>query len=198
MQPTLILASTSPYRAELLSRLTPDFDRVPPGVDETPLPGEDPEALAVRLAAEKAQAVANRRPDAIVVAGDQVLCCQGLAFGKPGDAGRASEMLLSLSGKEAVFLSAVCILDARQSRCEALMSRWRVRYRTLTAEDVDAYLALDRPFDCAGAIRTEAHGPLILDHIEGDDPTALMGLPLVPIARVLRNFGLDLLHRPLG
>lgn len=194
MRPPLVLASTSPYRAELLARLTPDFECLAPDVDETPAPDESPEALAVRLAAAKAEAVGRLRPNALVIGGDQVLCCEGRALGKPGGVARATDMLLWLSGKSAEFLSAVCVLEAASGRARQLIERWTVRYRTLSAEDVAAYLALDRPFDCAGAIRTEAHGPLILDEIQGGDPNALIGLPLVSVAGALREFGLDLLH----
>ena len=194
-QSRLVLASTSRYRAELLRRLTPDFCCIGPEVDETPLPDEPPEALAVRLARAKSQAVAAGAGDnALVIGSDQVLICEGEALGKPEAHARALAMLRGLSGRDAEFHTAVCVTDTRTGRTEGFVDCWRVRYRTLSDADIERYLMLDAPFDCAGAIRTEAHGPLLLDKIEGGDPSALIGLPLVPLAACLRRMGLDLLH----
>lgn len=191
----LVLASTSRYRAALLKRLTPNFCCISPKVDETPLPDELPEALAVRLARAKSQAVAaHAGHDALVIGSDQVLACEGQALGKPEAHAPALAMLRRLSGREAVFHTAVCVTDTRTGSAIPFVDRWHVRYRRLSDADIERYLALDAPFDCAGAIRTEAHGALLLDKIEGGDPSALIGLPLVPLAVCLRSLGLDLLH----
>jgi septum formation protein len=189
----LILASTSPYRRELLQRLRLPFDVVAPDTDESPLPGETPAATSERLALAKARDVARRHPDAVVIGSDQVAECDGLAIGKPHTHERAKAQLQSMSGRSVVFHTAVAVVcgDALQG-CERVPVT--VDFRVLTAQDIEAYLRLDRPYDCAGSAKCETLGIALLDRIGSDDPTALIGLPLIATARLLREAGIDPLH----
>ena len=196
--PRLILGSTSRYRRELMERLRLPFDIVAPEVDETPAPGETPAALARRLALAKARAVATLHPHALVVGSDQVCDLDGEPLGKPGDHARATAQLQRLRGRSVVFHTAVAVAG-RASSGQAFeaqdLASVRVRFRTLSDAEIETYLRLDEPYDCAGSGRCEALGITLLEAIDSDDPTALVGLPLIRTARLLREAGLDPLHR---
>lgn len=187
--PPLILASTSRYRQELLARLRLPFDAVGPEVDETALPGETPAALAERLALAKARAVAARFPGAVVIGSDQVADLGGEAIGKPGTHEAAAAQLARMSGREVVFQTAVAIVAPGLAAIER--AEVRVQVRELTAAAIEAYLRADEPYDCAGSAKVESLGIALLDAVESDDPTALIGLPLIRTCALLRRAGLE-------
>jgi septum formation protein len=189
--PPLILGSTSRYRRELLERLRLPFEAVSPQVDETPLPGEAPAALALRLALAKAQAVAALHPQAVVIGSDQVADLDGQPIGKPGTHERAVAQLRQLSGRRAVFQTAVAVVRASTGFAEALLAPVTVRFRHLRDDEIERYLRLEQPYDCAGSAKSETLGIALLDAIESDDPTALVGLPLIRTCQLLRRAGLD-------
>ncbi|CAN5281168.1 Maf-like protein [soil metagenome] len=187
--PRVILASTSRYRHELLARILPTFEAVAPDVDETALPDETVTATALRLSIDKALAVASRHPDAIVIGGDQLAELDGEPIGKPGNFDNALAQLRRLRGRDVQFHSGICLLDGpNQRRRDAVVST-RVRFRELPDQDLADYLRIDEPWDCAGSARAEALGITIVEAIESDDPTALIGLPLITIAGWLRETG---------
>jgi septum formation protein len=189
----LVLGSTSPYRRELLSRLRLPFDVASPDVDETPHAGETPRALALRLALAKAQAVAARFPGAVVIGSDQVADLDGLALGKPGNHARAVEQLRRMRGHAVVFQTAVAVV-CRESGFEQLdLAPVNVRFRDLADMEIEAYLQAEQPYDCAGSAKSEGLGIALLEAIESDDPTALVGLPLIRTCRMLRAAGVRLL-----
>jgi septum formation protein len=185
----LILASTSPYRRELLTRLRLPFETVAPGVDETPRPGEAPADLALRLAIAKAQAVSTSRPDAIVIGSDQVATVDGQPIGKPGDFERARAQLRMLSGREVAFHTALAVTDGRRTTRASVITR--CRFRDLTDAAIDAYLRAEAPFDTAGSAKAESLGIALMESISSDDPTAIIGLPLIALTGMLAQFGLD-------
>lgn len=189
--PALILASTSRYRRELLTRLQMPFDVVAPGVDETPADGEAPAALACRLALAKAHAVAAAHPHAVVIGSDQVADLDGEPIGKPGTHARAVEQLRRMRGREVIFQTALAVVRADTGFEAVERAAVRVRLRELSDLEIDQYLRLEQPYDCAGSARSEALGIALLDSIESDDPTALIGLPLIRTCRMLRAAGLD-------
>lgn len=188
----LVLASTSPYRRELLGRLGLPFACEAPGVDEQPLPGESPEALAARLAVAKARSVRARCPGAVIIGSDQVAALGARVLGKPGTAERARTQLRDSSGQRLRFLTALCVLDASDGRESTDVVRVDVAFRDLDEATIAAYVAHDRPLDCAGAFRSEALGVTLVDAISGDDPTALIGLPLIRLSQRLRALGFPL------
>ena len=185
----LVLASTSRYRRELLSRLTAGFRTVAPQVDESPLPKETPAALAVRLAEAKASEVAARASGAIVIGSDQVADLDGRLLGKPGNALHAREQLTACSGRDVVFHTALCVIDGRSKARFAAIDTTRVRFRTLGPEAIARYLERERPFDCAGSFKAEALGIALFERIESADPTGLIGLPLITLCELLRQAG---------
>lgn len=187
----LILASTSRYRRELLLRLRLPFEVLSPQVDETPQAGEAPAALALRLALAKAQAVAALRPDAVVIGSDQVADLDGEPIGKPGNHERATAQLRKLSGRRVVFQTAVSVVHARAGFAQTLLAPVTVQFRALADAEIERYLRLEEPYDCAGSAKCETLGIALLDAIESDDPTALVGLPLIRTSRLLREAGLD-------
>ncbi|NCT83569.1 MAG: septum formation protein Maf [Comamonadaceae bacterium] len=187
--PALILASTSRYRRELLTRLRLPFEAIAPAVDETALPGETPAALAERLALAKARAVAALRPDAIVIGSDQVADLGGEALGKPGTHEAAVAQLRRMSGREVVFQTAVAIVAPGLAAIER--AEVRVRFRELGEAAIEAYLRADQPYDCAGSAKVESLGIALLEAVESDDPTALVGLPLIRTCTLLRRAGLE-------
>ena len=189
--PRLVLASTSPYRRELLSRLRIPFDVARPDVDETPVDGEAPDALALRLAGAKAAAVAIGNADAWVIGSDQVAAFDGRALGKPGDRATAIAQLRAMSGREVVFLTAVAL--ARGDAEPVLhLDTTRVRFRELDGGEIERYVDAEPPFDCAGSFKSEGLGIALFDAIDTADPTALVGLPLIATARLLRRTGFAL------
>lgn len=187
----LILASTSPYRRELLARLRMPFDTLSPGVDEDPLPAEAPLALAQRLALHKARAVATQHPEAVVIGSDQVAELDGLALGKPGAHDRAVQQLRAMRGREVRFHTAVAVLCAAAGFEQQAVATVSVRFRDLTDAEIEQYLHLEQPYDCAGSAKCETLGIALVEAIDSDDPTALIGLPMIRTAAMLRAAGLD-------
>lgn len=189
----VILGSTSRYRKELLSRLRIPFEVCAPHVDETPLPGEAPKELALRLALAKALAVAKQNPNAVVIGSDQVADLDGTPLGKPGNHTNAVLQLQKMRGKTVVFqtaLSVVCVANGYQRTDLAAV---RVKFRDLTDSEIESYLRAEEPYDCAGSAKSEGLGIALLDAIENDDPTALVGLPLIRTCQMLREAGVKLL-----
>ena len=187
----LILASTSIYRRELLARLRLPFDTQRPGTDETALPGEAPEALARRLARAKAVDVAARHPGAWVIGSDQVAQCGGRALGKPGGHEAATAQLASMSGQAVGFHTGLCLARDGDPPLEA-MDCTIVRFRDLAPDEIERYLRAEQPYDCAGSFKSEGLGIGLFEAIESRDPTALIGLPLIATARLLREAGFRL------
>ncbi len=193
-RPALILGSTSRYRRELLQRLRLPFDVVSPEVDETPLPGEAPRELAMRLALAKARAVASLHPQAIVIGSDQVADLDGLPIGKPGNHANATAQLRQLSGRSAVFQTAVAVVRGDTGFEQVLLAPVTARFRRLSDSEIEHYLRTEEPYDCAGSAKCETLGIALLEAIESDDPTALIGLPLIRTSALLRAAGLDALQ----
>lgn len=188
----LVLASTSRYRRELLARLALPFETAVPDVDEIPRAGEAPRELALRLALEKAQAVAARKPQAIVIGSDQVADLHGQPLGKPGTHERAAAQLARMSGQTVLFHTAVAVVQASRGFAQSSLATVTVRFRTLDAATIERYLLAEQPYDCAGSAKSEGLGIALLQAIESDDPTALIGLPLIRTAQLLRAAGLTL------
>ncbi|HET8749023.1 MAG TPA: Maf family nucleotide pyrophosphatase [Ramlibacter sp.] len=186
----LVLGSTSVYRRELLTRLRLPFAVEPPHVDESPLAGETPEQLARRLAAAKAAAVARLHPAAIVIGSDQVADLDGEPLGKPGNHPNAVAQLQRMSGRTVIFQTALTVMCQETGFAQHDLAPVRVRFRTLDEAEIEAYLRAEQPYDCAGSARSEGAGIALLDAIESDDPTALVGLPLIRTCRMLRAAGL--------
>jgi septum formation protein len=187
--PPLILASTSPYRRALLARFGLDFTVIAPGLPEEPVAGESPADRALRLATLKAQAVAVRHPGALVIGGDQVAAAGGEVLDKPGDAARSRAQLARLSGRSAHFYTACALIGGSPAVHLAHVDTTTVVFRALSGEEIARYVERDRPFDCAGGFRVEAAGVALLDCVESQDPTALIGLPLIWLAGALRGGG---------
>lgn len=190
-RPRLILASTSRYRRELLARLRLPFEVLSPGVDEAPLEGETPSQLAARLSRAKARAVAEHHADAVVIGSDQVCELGGQALGKPGTHERAVQQLQRLSGQRAIFHTSVCVVRLGIGYDREAAAPVVVRFRRLDDNEIEHYLRAETPYDCAGSAKCETLGIALLEAIESDDPTALVGLPLIRTARLLREAGID-------
>jgi septum formation protein len=190
----LILGSTSRYRRELLERLRIPFDTASPDIDEAPLPGEAPGALARRLALAKARAVAARFPEALVIGSDQVADLDGQPLGKPGSHARAVEQLRAMSGSTVIFHTALAVVCEATGFVAEDLAPVRVRFRALSDGQIERYLHAEQPYDCAGSAKAEGLGIALLDAIDSDDPTALIGLPLIRTAALLRRGGLDVLN----
>jgi septum formation protein len=188
----IILASTSRYRRELLARLQIPFDAVAPEVDETPLPDELPRTLAKRLALAKARAVAARHPEAIVIGSDQVADLNGAALGKPGTHQRAAAQLARMSGQRVVFQTAVTVACQAMGYLGQDLASVEVQLRALSTDEIERYLRAEQPYDCAGSAKSEGLGIALAEAIVSDDPTALIGLPLIRTARLLRAAGVPL------
>ena len=192
--PRLILASTSHYRRELLARLGLAFDTARPEVDETPLPGESAPALATRLAQAKAQAVADDHPRALIIGSDQVAELEGRTLGKPGTPSAAQHQLAACSGRRVRFHTAVCLTDTGTSpaRVQHALDTTEVAFRSLDAATIVRYVAAEDVLACAGSFKAEGLGISLFERIRSDDPTALIGLPLIALARLLRAAGIAL------
>jgi septum formation protein len=190
---SLILASSSRYRRELLERLRLPFSCLSPDIDERPLPSETPRATSIRLAANKAAAVAALHPDAVVIGSDQVADHAGKTLGKPETAERAIAQLLAMRGQQVIFYSAVCV--QRGAANKAYCTRTEVTFRDFTNAEAERYVALEQPLDCAGAFKCEGLGICLFTSIQSNDPTALIGLPLIELSTVLRDFGLNPLRQ---
>lgn len=192
----LILASSSAYRRELLSRLGLPFEAISPDIDETPLPGETPGATALRLARDKAAAIAERHPGALVIGSDQVATLDGRQIGKPGDHARALAQLQTMRGRRVTFHTALCLWDGRLGPEQAAQAvqveniQTFVSFRDLPDHELDAYLRIEQPYDCAGSAKNEGLGIALLERIDSQDPTALTGLPLIALTGMLRRAGI--------
>ncbi len=193
MMPTLVLASTSPYRRELLARLGLPFVVANPQTDESPLPGETPEALALRLSEAKARAVADTYPDALIIGSDQVATVDGKIYGKPGDHQRAVAQLRELSGKTVNFFTGLCLYSSRSGRSQVRGVPTLVSFRQLANQEIENYLQREPAYNCAGSAKSEGLGIALLSSLQGDDPNALVGLPLIALCDMLREEGVAIL-----
>jgi septum formation protein len=191
--PPLILASTSPYRRELLTRLGLPFSVANPQTDESPLPGEAPEALALRLSEAKARAVAQAHPEALIIGSDQVATVGNQIYGKPGTHERAVEQLQALSGKTVNFFTGLCLYNARTGQADVRGIPTLVTFRQLSDSEIENYLRREPAYNCAGAAKSEGLGIALLHSMRGDDPNALVGLPLIALCDMLRNQGVAVL-----
>lgn len=187
--PQLILASSSRYRRAMLERLRIPFESISPDVDETPHPGETPAALALRLSIAKAQAVAGKHPGSIVIGSDQVATIDGAPIGKPGNFERAQQQLRQLSGRVVEFHSALAVTDGQRIEQADIITY--CQFRTLSEAAIDAYLRAEQPFDTAGSAKAESLGIALMESMRSDDPTAIIGLPLIALTGMLARFGLD-------
>ena len=189
----LILGSTSKYRRELLSRLRIPFDCIPPEVDETPLANETPRDLALRLALAKANAVAALHPDAVVIGSDQVADLNSESLGKPCNFERATKQLQAMRGQTVIFQTALAVVCKATGFEQVDISAVRVVFRDLTDDEITAYLLAEEPYDCAGSAKSEGLGIALLERIDSDDPTALVGLPLIRTAKMIAAAGIKIL-----
>lgn len=192
--PGIILASSSAYRRELLARLQLPFETISPDIDETPLTGEAPEATALRLARDKAAAIAAQRPGSLVIGSDQVATLDGMQIGKPGDHARALAQLQTMRGRRVVFHTALCLWDSRldpdaPGAVQLENVQTVVSFRDLPDAELDAYLRIEQPYDCAGSAKNEGLGIALLERIDSSDPSALTGLPLIALTGMLRRAG---------
>ncbi len=185
----LVLASGSAYRRALLERLKLPFEVRVSHADETRHPDEDPPALVLRLALAKAEAVRAQAPDALIIGSDQVAVYDGEIVGKPGNADEAARQLRRISGKTAVLYTGLALLDAVTGRSRTAVETFRVTFRDLSEDRIARYLAKERPFDCAGSVKSEGLGIALFERFEGDDPTTLIGLPLIRLTRLLESEG---------
>lgn len=190
--PTLILGSTSRYRAELLRRVYGDFQQRAPGTDETPLPDETPSDRALRLAIAKAHAAADGLDDALVIGSDQVAELAGTVLDKPGTRERAHAQLAASSGREVHFHTALCLHDTRAGQDRVHVDHTVVMFRSLSTEEIDRYIEREQPLDCAGSFKCEGLGIALFERIDNEDPSALIGLPLIALTRMLREAGIPL------
>ncbi|MEN9479588.1 MAG: hypothetical protein RLZZ298_983 [Pseudomonadota bacterium] len=193
MHQKIVLASTSPYRRQLLGRLGLPFDVANPQTDESHLPDEAPETLALRLSEAKARAVAQAYPDALIIGSDQVATVDGKIYGKPGTHERAVAQLHELSGKTVNFFTGLCLLDARSGKAEVRGIPMLVKFRNLSDQEIENYLSREPAYDCAGSAKSEGLGIALLVSMQGDDPNALVGLPLIALCDMLRNQGVRIL-----
>lgn len=191
----LILASSSRYRQELLTRLQLEFVAIAPEIDETPIEGETPEKTALRLAREKAMHIAMANPESIVIGSDQVATVDGAQIGKPGNHENALRQLQFMRGRLVIFHTAICVFDGRANKigsalqCQIYDCQTEVKFRDLPDEELDAYLHIEQPYDCAGSAKNEGLGITIIESIISKDPTSLTGLPLIALTSMLRNLG---------
>ena len=192
-QRQLLLGSTSPYRRELLARLRIPFEVAAPEVDETAYPSETPKQLACRLAMAKARAVAARFPSHVVIGSDQVADLDGLALGKPGDHARAVLQLQQMRGQTVVFQTAVAVVCRDSGFAQMDLAQVQVKFRDLSDAQIEAYLLAEMPYDCAGSAKSEGLGIALLERIDNDDPSALVGLPLIRTCRMLEAAGVRVL-----
>jgi septum formation protein len=193
MHPTLparlILGSSSIYRKELLQRLHLPFEVMVPDLDETPLPDESPPQTALRLAGAKATAIARQSGPALIIGSDQVATLDGQQIGKPGDHARALAQLQMMRGREVIFHTALCLLDSRDGSFQIKNVQTAVQFRDLPDAELDAYLRIEQPYDCAGSAKNEGLGIALIASLRSDDPTALTGLPLIALTTMLRRAG---------
>ena len=187
---TLILASSSPYRRQLLEQLGLAFECASPAIDESPLAAETPAALAARLAQAKARALIKHYSQHWIIGSDQTASLDGRILGKPGNFANAQAQLRACNGKRVEFLTGLCLLDSRTGESETIVEPFAVQFRQLSAEQIDRYLEREQPFDCAGSFKVEGLGIALFERLEGDDPNALIGLPLIRLITLLQNAGI--------
>lgn len=190
MAQPLVLASTSPYRRALLERLGLAFSTAAPEVDETRRPGEPPQVLVLRLAEAKARAVAPAHPGALIIGSDQVACIDDQVLGKPGNRERAIAQLERASGQAVVFHTGLCLLNGLTGRAQVLVEPFRVHFRPLSRRRIEAYLDREQPYNCAGSFKSEGLGIALFERLEGEDPSTLIGLPLIRLIALLESEGL--------
>nr|VFK39251.1 MAG: MAF protein [Candidatus Kentron sp. TC]VFK52128.1 MAG: MAF protein [Candidatus Kentron sp. TC]VFK55040.1 MAG: MAF protein [Candidatus Kentron sp. TC] len=192
-RPRVILASTSVYRRNLLSRLNIPFETESPTTDERPLPEESPEQLVHRLSAAKAQSIQSDYSNALIIGSDQVAVLDGDILGKPGSQAANIRQLSRAAGRRVTFLTGLCLLNTRTFRSETDIVPFSVVFRRLTPEQIENYVHRERPFDCAGGFKSERLGVALFERMEGEDPTALVGLPLIRLVTMLQRQGVDIL-----
>lgn len=193
MKQTLILASSSTYRRELLHKLQIPFSAISPKVDETPLDGEKPHQTALRLAQEKAKKIGAEHSHALVIGCDQVATLDGEQLGKPGNHKNATEQLKKMRGREVTFYSALCLFNAVTGNMQAENVVYLVRFRQLTDAQIENYLNKEQPYHCAGSAKSEGLGIALIERMLGEDPNALIGLPLIKLVKMLQNENIDVL-----
>jgi len=193
MKQTLILASSSIYRRELLQKLQIPFSAISPKIDETPLAGEKPHETALRLAQEKAKKIGEEHPHALVIGCDQVATLDGEQLGKPGNHKNATEQLKKMRGHEVKFYSALCLFNAATGNMQAENVPYLVRFRQLTDEQIENYLNKEQPYHCAGSAKSEGLGVALIERMIGEDPNALIGLPLIKLVTMLHNEGVNVI-----
>lgn len=189
----LILASSSPYRRELLERLKIPFEVIAPHVDETPRPGEPPVEMVERLAVEKARVIASRTPDSLVIGSDQVALYDNIMVGKPRDHDEAMRQLRDASGKTVTLYCGLALVNASTSHVQSEVIPFRVTFRELTESQIESYLHKERPYSCTGSVKSEGLGIALLEKFDGEDPNALIGLPLIRLIRMLENEGIEVI-----
>ncbi|APZ42663.1 Maf family protein [Acidihalobacter ferrooxydans] len=199
----LVLASSSPYRRELLQRLHLPFCSAAPEIDETAVRGESPQAMVRRLSLAKAQALGAAHPDALIIGSDQCAVLDARIIGKPGNHAAAVAQLRAASGRSMYVHTGLCLLDSASGAHQLDVVSYDVRFRTLDDAEIETYLALERPYDCAGSVKSEGLGASLLEHMRGDDPSALIGLPLIRLSTMLRAVGVAVpppatLHTAVG
>ena len=193
MKQTLILASSSKYRRELLHKLQIPFNSVSPKVDETALADEKPHETALRLAQDKAKKIGKKHPHALVIGCDQVATLDGVELGKPGNHQNATKQLQMMRGREVTFHSALCLYNAATGNMQAEVVPYLVRFRQLSDEQIDSYLTKEQPYHCAGSAKSEGLGIALIERMIGEDPNALIGLPLIKLVTMLQNEGVNIL-----
>ncbi len=190
---TLVLGSTSPFRKSILEKLNLPFKCAKPNIDETALANETPQALVERLAIEKAKAVANEFPDALIIGSDQVAVCDGEILGKPHNFNNAIKQLQKFSNKAVTFYTGLCVLNSATNDTQAVVEPFSVHFNDLSQSDIESYLHAEQPYNCAGSFKSEGLGICLFKKLEGDDPNTLIGLPLIKLVGLLKQHGLDVL-----
>ena len=193
MKQTLILASSSEFRRQLLQKLHIPFNSISPEIDETALDGEKPHQTALRLAQEKAQKIGAKYPHALVIGCDQVATLDGEQLGKPGNHNNATKQLQTMRGREVTFHSALCLYNAATGNMQAEVVPYLVRFRQLTDEQIESYLTKEQPYQCAGSAKSEGLGIALMERMIGEDPNALIGLPLIKLITMLQNEGVSVI-----
>jgi MAF protein len=190
---TLVLGSTSPFRKSILEKLNLPFDCAKPNIDETAFAGEPPQALVERLAIEKARAVAEEFPDALIIGSDQVAVCEGEILGKPHNFENGVKQLTKFSNKAVTFYTGLCVLNSANNQVASLIEPFIVHFNELSHADIERYLKAEQPYNCAGSFKSEGLGICLFKKLEGDDPNTLIGLPLIKLVALLKQHGLDTL-----
>ena len=185
----LVLASTSPFRKLLLQQLGLEFTTAAPDIDESALPGEKPPELVTRLAEQKARAVAETHPEALIIGSDQVACVNGSILGKPGSRAKAISQLQLASGKRVSFYTGLCLLNSKTGAGQTVCEPFHVHFRSLARDQIERYLNAEQPYNCAGSFKSEGLGIALFERLEGDDPNALIGLPLIRLVSMLAQEG---------